>query len=69
MGLLVQPYQLLVAVTHYQLVAIPRAVSTGLPRAPMDGLVLSDGISLCALFAWPVVLLVLAVGRYRRRDL
>jgi ABC-type transport system involved in multi-copper enzyme maturation permease subunit len=68
-GLLVQPYQLLVAGTHDQLVAIPRVVSTGFPQAPIDGLVLSDGISLCALCAWPVVLLGLSVGRYRRRDL
>jgi len=68
-GLLVQPYQLLVAGTHSQIVAIPRVVSTGFPRAPIDGLVLSDGISLCALCAWPVVLLGLSASRYRRRDL
>lgn len=68
-GLLIQPYQLLVAGTHAQLVAIPRVVPTARPPAPIGGLVLSDGVSLCALFAWPVALLGLAVGRYCRRDL
>lgn len=68
-GLLVQPYQLLVAGTHSQLVAIPRVVSTSFPRTQLDGLALSDGISLWALCAWPVVLLRISAGRYRRRDL
>ena len=68
-GLLVQPYQLLVAGTHPQLVAIPRVVSTGFPQAPIEGLVRSNGISLCALCAWPVVLLKLSVDQYRCRDL
>ena len=68
-GLLVQPYQLLVAGTHDQLVAIPRVMASAGPQAPISGLVLSDGVSLCALFAWPTTLLVLAVGRFCRRDL
>lgn len=68
-GLLVQPYQLLVAGTHDQLVAVPRVMLTARPQAPIGGLVFSDGVSLCALFAWPVTLIMLAVGRYCRRDL
>jgi ABC-type transport system involved in multi-copper enzyme maturation permease subunit len=73
-GLLVQPYQFLVAGTHDQLVAIPRVVLTS--RAPTSsgefsvlGLLFSDGLSICALFAWPVGLLALAVFRFDRRDL
>ncbi|WP_092817130.1 ABC transporter permease [Halopenitus malekzadehii] len=68
-GFLVQPYQLLVAGTHNQLVAIPRVMATARPQAPLGGLVLSDGVSFCALFAWPITLIILAVGRYCQRDL
>jgi ABC-type transport system involved in multi-copper enzyme maturation permease subunit len=73
-GLLVQPYQLLAAGTHDQLVAFPRVALTTRPTASSGttafGRVLfSDGFSLCALFAWPISLLALGMHRFSQRDL
>jgi ABC-type transport system involved in multi-copper enzyme maturation permease subunit len=73
-ALLVQPYQLLVAGSHDQLVAVPRVVLTHQTTTPgwtttVRALVLSDWVSLGVLFAFPTALLALGTARYRRRDL
>ena len=73
-GLLVQPYQLLVAGTHDQLVAIPRVVLARQPTVSgwtrtIRTLVLSDEVSLGMLLAWPCTLLALGLNRFHRRDL
>lgn len=69
-GLLIQPYQLLVAGAHDQLVAIPQVTSTASGETTaFRRLLLSNGLSFCALFAWPVTLLALGVHRFSRRDL
>lgn len=73
-GLLVQPYQLLVAGTHDQLAAVPRLVLRGRSAIPggmsaVEALYLTDEGAFGALLAWPAVLLTLAARRYRRRDL
>jgi ABC-type transport system involved in multi-copper enzyme maturation permease subunit len=73
-GLLIQPYHLLTAGTHDQLVAVPRVVLTTRPTASggttaVGRLLLSGGFSLCALFAWPVSLLAFGMHRFCQRDL
>ena len=73
-GLLVQPYQLLVAGAHDQLAAVPRLMFRARSTVPngmatVEALPLTDEGAFGALLAWPVVLLTLAVHRYRRRDL
>lgn len=73
-GLLVQPYQLLVAGAHDQLAAVPRLALRGRSTVPsgmatVEARYLADEGAFGALLAWPVVLLTLAARRYRRRDL